>query len=81
MRSTLIQIGNSRGVRLPKSVIEEAELGSELDLQVVDGAVIIRSAHTARQGWAAAAEACQRENEDDFSDWDATTNDFEGPWQ
>ena len=77
MRSRLIQIGNSRGVRLPKSVIEEAELGSELDLQVVDGAVIIRSAHTPRKGWAEAAQACQNDNEDNLSDWDNTTNDPE----
>ena len=80
MRSTLIQIGNSRGIRLPKSVIEEAELGTELDLQVIDGAVVIRSAPTARKGWAEAAAACHQEGEDDLADWDATTTDFEGQW-
>lgn len=80
MRSQLIQIGNSRGIRLPKSVIEEAELGSELDLQVVDGAVIIRSTHTARKGWAEAAAVCHHDGEDDLGDWDVTTNDFEGQW-
>ena len=80
MYSTLIRIGNSRGVRLPKTLIEEAGLTAELEIKVVDGAVIIRSAHQPRQGWAEAAEACRAEG-DDLEDWDATTNDFEGPWQ
>ncbi len=60
MRATLIQIGNSRGIRLPKSVIEQAALKDELELEVTEGAVTIRNARTARQAWAEAAMACTR---------------------
>ena len=80
MRTTLVKIGNSRGLRLPKAIIEQAGLGKELNLQVVDGAVIIRSADTARSGWEEAAEKCHAAGEDAMDEWDATLSDFEGGW-
>lgn len=77
MYSTLVKIGNSRGVRLPKALIEQAGLTEELEIEVAEGAVVIRPARKPRQGWAEAAEACAREG-DDLDDWDATVGDFDG---
>ena len=45
MRINLVPIGNSQGIRLPKTVIEQAQLTEVLDLEVARGAIIIRSAH------------------------------------
>lgn len=78
MRVKLVKIGNSRGVRLPKAVIEEAGLGDRLDLEVRDGAVVLRSAERPREGWAEAAAACREAGEDSLADWDAATDD--GDW-
>lgn len=75
MRTTLIKIGNSKGVRLPKAVIEQAQLNSELDLEVIDGAVVIRPVQTKRQGWEEAAAACHEAEEDYLDDWDVTTGE------
>mgnify|MGYP003340510491 CR=1 FL=1 len=41
MRAKLVRIGNSRGVRLPKAMIEEAGLGDDLELTVRDGEIVI----------------------------------------
>jgi antitoxin MazE len=41
MRSKLVRIGNSRGVRIPKAMIDEAELTDEVELHVVDGEIRI----------------------------------------
>jgi antitoxin MazE len=78
MHANLVKIGNSRGVRLPKSVIEAAGLEDDLDLEVRDGAVIIRNAQTTRSGWAEAAADCHAAGEDDLADWDAAADD--GDW-
>jgi len=78
MHASLVKIGNSRGVRLPKNVIEAAGLEDDLDLEVRDGAVIIRNAANARSGWAEAAAACHNAGDDALSDWDVTSND--GDW-
>ncbi len=80
MNINLIRIGNSQGIRLPKAVIEQAGLTGDLDLEVTDGAVIIRTAKQPRQGWAEAAAECHAAGEDQLDDWDTTTADFQGRW-
>ena len=56
MKARLVRIGNSRGVRLPKPLIEEAGLDDEVELLVREGAIVIASAQRPRTGWAAAAK-------------------------
>ncbi len=64
MKARLVRIGNSRGIRLPKPVIEEAGLSEEVEVRVRDGAVIIMSAVRPRMGWEhAAAEARARDGD------------------
>lgn len=64
MKTRLIQIGNSRGVRIPKAIIAQAGLSDEVELEVRDGEIVIASAAPTRQGWAAAARAmAERGNE------------------
>jgi antitoxin MazE len=41
MRSKLVKIGNSRGVRIPKAMLDEAEIDGEIELRVVDGEIHI----------------------------------------
>jgi antitoxin MazE len=54
MKARLIRIGNSRGVRLAKSTIEEAGLTDEVEIHAHDGAVIITPVRKPREGWAEA---------------------------
>ncbi|MFN0180328.1 MAG: AbrB/MazE/SpoVT family DNA-binding domain-containing protein [Gemmatimonadales bacterium] len=54
-KARLVRIGNSRGVRLPKPLIEQAGLSDEVELDARDGSIIIRATHGPRAGWAAAA--------------------------
>jgi len=56
MKTRLIQIGNSRGIRLPKPIIEQAGLTDEVELRVQDGAILIMRANGPREGWAEAAQ-------------------------
>jgi antitoxin MazE len=56
LKTKLVPIGNSRGVRLPKLMIRDAGLGDEVELQVSEGAIIISSARNPREGWADAAK-------------------------
>lgn len=54
MKTRLIQIGNSRGVRLAKPILEQAGLENEVEIRVEAGAVIISAAGSPRAGWAEA---------------------------
>lgn len=44
MRTKLVKIGNSRGVRIPKLLLEQAGLYDEIDITVVDGEIRIAAA-------------------------------------
>ena len=51
MKATLIKIGNSQGIRIPKPILEQCGLQSEVELEVHDRQLIIRSTHHSRQNW------------------------------
>lgn len=44
MITTLIAIGNSRGIRIPKLLLNESGLGDQVELQVKKGEIKIKSA-------------------------------------
>ncbi len=61
----LIQIGNSRGIRIPKPLIEGAELeGCELKLRIVPEGLLVTPASKDRQGWKAAFEVMHEHGDD-----------------
>ncbi|OEU71859.1 MAG: AbrB family transcriptional regulator [Desulfuromonadales bacterium C00003093] len=50
--TTLVRIGNSQGVRIPKAIIEQAQLtNKELILKIVDEGLLITPVTKARDGW------------------------------
>ena len=51
MRTSIIRIGNSQGIRIPKVFLEQSHLGTEVELEVEDEKIVIRSASHSRQGW------------------------------
>ena len=55
MKTRLVRIGNSRGVRIPKPLIAAAELGDDVEIEVRDGSIIVSKCTHARDGWAKAA--------------------------
>lgn len=51
MRTSIIRIGNSQGIRIPKVIIEQCHLGPDVELDVEDEKLVIRSAQRPRCGW------------------------------
>ena len=81
MKTHLVHIGNSRGVRLPKTIIAQAGLTDEVELGVRDGAVIIARATSARSGWGDAARQMRQRDEDRLLDASTPTRFDEQEWQ
>lgn len=46
MKTSIIKIGNSRGIRIPKKLLEETKLNGEADIFVEKGALVIRPVNT-----------------------------------
>ena len=78
IRAHIIRIGNSRGIRIPRTILEECRLEDTVELQAQEGKLVVKPVGTARQGW---EEAFQRmaEAKDDVlldeptaTEWDKT---------
>ena len=57
IRGKLVNIGNSRGIRLAKPLLEVAGLADEVDIEASPGVLTIRPAADPRAGWTEAAAA------------------------
>lgn len=71
MRAKLVRIGNSRGIRLPKPLIEEAGLdrdGDEVELRVEHGSIVITSVRSPRSGWSDAAASLAKRGDQGLVD-------------
>jgi antitoxin MazE len=81
VKAHLVQIGNSRGIRLPKAVLEEAQLGDEVDLKAELGCIVIRSTRRVRAGWAEAAQRMTKRGEDRLLEPPASTRFDREEWK
>jgi len=51
VKSRIVKIGNSQGVRIPKLLLDQTNLGEEVELEVQEGQIIIRTMQATRPGW------------------------------
>jgi antitoxin MazE len=51
VKARIVNIGNSRGIRIPKLLLEEANLGDEVELEMEKGQLILRRPSHPRADW------------------------------
>lgn len=52
MKTTIIAIGNSKGVRIPKTVLEQCHIEKDAIMDIEKGAIVIKPAKTeSRKDW------------------------------
>ena len=73
MKAALVRIGNSRGIRLPKPVIEQCGFEDEVEMQVHHHELVIRSSSLPREGWASAFARMSASGDDELLDRVAET--------
>jgi antitoxin MazE len=80
---SIIQIGNSKGIRIPKAILDKCQIENEVDMEVHDGRIIIeRRRGNPRQGWDEAFERMAENGDDamlidDSLDLDLAVEDWE----
>ena len=52
MKATIIPIGNSKGIRIPKAILEQCNINKEVSLEVKGNCIIIKPVkNKSRKGW------------------------------
>ncbi len=59
-----MRIGNSQGVRIPKVLLEDAEVSGEVELRAEPGRIVIEAVRQPRAGWAEAAAGMRAADDD-----------------
>ena len=83
MKAAVVRIGNSRGVRIPKALLEQCRFRDTVELEVEDGRLVIRSAEQVRSGWDEAFRRMADKGDDALLDRDslAPTRWDESEWE
>jgi antitoxin MazE len=71
MRTRIVRIGNSHGIRIPKPILEATGLSDEVQLEVAEGQLIVRPARGPRQGWDASFREMAERGDDRLLDAEA----------
>ncbi len=81
MKTKIVRIGNSQGVRIPKPLLEEAGLGDVVELRITESGLVLEPLTRARSGWAEAArlmtESSEAQELDPFLPTDFDESDWE----
>ena len=83
VKVNIVRIGNSRGIRIPKALLEQCGLEGELELIPDGDQLILRSCARPRRGWDKAFKEMAERGDDALLDAE-TKNDFddsEWEWQ
>ena len=75
MRIKLIDIGNSKGIRLPKALISQYHLEDEISVEPLDDGLLIKSTSKSRIGWEDAFKNAL--NTSDLNEWKGFQNKFD----
>ena len=70
VKARIVKIGNSQGIRIPKLLLDQADLGEEVELELQGEQIVIRSAYRARHDWADQFKAMAARGDDKLLDGD-----------
>ena len=68
MRTRVVRIGNSQGIRIPKALLEQSQLGNEVEIEVEDDQIVIRPFRKPREGWDVAFAKMAESGDDQLLD-------------
>jgi antitoxin MazE len=74
-KTRIVRIGNSRGIRVPKLLLDQAALPDEVELRAEPGRIVVSAASRPRAGWAAKARTMHERDDRLLDDTTATRFD------
>jgi len=80
-KTRIVRIGNSRGIRVPKLLLDQADLPDEVELRAEPGRIVVSAAVRPRAGWAAKARTMHNRGDDDLLDDTTPTNFDQSDWR
>ena len=82
VKTRIIRIGNSQGIRIPKPLLEQSGITGEVELEIEEGKIIIHAVEAPRRAWDEAFAAMVAQGDDALLDPDMIASEWdETAWQ
>lgn len=81
MKASLIKIGNSQGIRIPKPIIAQCGFKGEVEFSVQNNSLIVRAIKSSRINWDSAFKKMAENQDDSLLDSTSTTEWDENEWE
>ncbi|MBR8832685.1 MAG: AbrB/MazE/SpoVT family DNA-binding domain-containing protein [Stigonema ocellatum SAG 48.90 = DSM 106950] len=78
IKTRLVKIGNSQGIRIPKPLLEQSGINVEVEIEAHENHLIVRPASRSRVGWDEAFATMAEQGDDvlledgSMTEWDRT---------
>ena len=70
VKTRIVKIGNSQGVRIPKLLLDQTDLGEQVELELRGDQIVVRPAYRARHNWENQFKAMAEQGDDRLLDGD-----------
>jgi antitoxin MazE len=84
MKTRIVRIGNSQGVRIPKPLLDQTGLQGEVEIKAHENSLIISATRKPREGWEEAFRTMAERGDDRLLDPDVPSltswDDTEWEW-
>lgn len=81
IRTRIIKIGNSQGIRIPKTLLEQSGIRTEVEIEVQGDRLTIRAVPQLRNDWDTAFAAMATQHDDILLDGVTTTDWDQVEWE
>ena len=71
VKTRIVKIGNSQGIRIPKLLLEQCNLGEEVELELEQDQIVVRPVHPVRHRWEEAFKAMSQRGDDGLLEGEA----------
>jgi antitoxin MazE len=80
-KTRIVRIGNSRGIRVPKILLDQAQLPDEVELHAEPGRLVVQGVRRPRAGWGEAARTMAEARHDSLLDAPTATRFDREEWK
>jgi antitoxin MazE len=72
MKASIVKIGNSHGVRIPKPILDQCGFKKEVELEVVNQELVLKAVGRPRKNWEASFKKMAKHQDDHLEESPST---------
>jgi len=81
MKASIIKIGNSHGVRIPKPILDQCGFNKEVEIEVINQELIVKAPKSPRKNWGASFKKMAKNKDDQLLDSSISTEWENEEWE